>query len=92
MTAKRVDANQAEIVADLRAIGASVQHLHEVGHGCPDLLVGFRGENYLFEIKSLGGRLTLEQRCWHDLWRGQLAVIRSIEEALAIMGVEADAS
>ena len=50
---KRVDMNQPEIVADLRGIGATVQHLHMVGKGCPDILVGFRGNNWLFEIKTL---------------------------------------
>jgi len=88
MSPKRVDANQAEIVADLRAIGATVQHLHEVGQGCPDLLVGFRDCNYLFEIKTEGGLLASKQRDWHDAWRGQVAVIRSVEDALAIMGLE----
>jgi hypothetical protein len=47
---------------------------------------------YLFEIKAEGGRMTCQQQCWHDLWRGQVAVIRSIEQAFAIMGVVADAS
>lgn len=46
---KSVDANQPEIVAALHAVGATVQHLHEVGHGCPDILVGFRGKNYLID-------------------------------------------
>lgn len=88
MSAKRVDANQASIVADLRAIGATVLHLHAVGQGCPDILVGFRGENYLFEIKSPKGRLTPGQEGWHSLWWGQVAVIRCLEDALAIMGLD----
>ena len=46
---KSVDANQPEIVAALRAAGATVQHLHEVGQGCPDILAGFRGRNYLID-------------------------------------------
>lgn len=88
MSPKRVDANQASIVADLRAIGATVEHLHEVGHGCPDILVGFREANYLFEIKTESGQLRGKQRDWHGLWHGQVAVIRSTEEALKIMGLE----
>ena len=55
---KRVDANQAVIVAVLRAAGASVFDTHELGHGYPDLTVGFFGRNYLIEIKSPGGRYT----------------------------------
>ncbi len=36
----KVDTNQADIVAALRAAGASVADMHELGHGYPDLLVG----------------------------------------------------
>ena len=42
MSAARVDANQPEIVKALRGVGATVQHLHKVGQGCPDLMVGWR--------------------------------------------------
>lgn len=87
---KRVDANQVEIVADLRVIGATVQHLHEVGDGCPDILVGYRRTNYLFEIKGPTGVLTANQRDWHDAWRGRAWIISSIERALEIMGVSYD--
>lgn len=83
---KRVDANQAEIVADLRKVGASVLLLHEVGFGCPDLLVGFRGVNYLIEIKSEDGMLNRAQIVFHSCWRGQVAVARTSEEALRIIG------
>lgn len=96
MAPKRVDANQAEIVADIRAIGAFVQHLHEVGDGCPDILVGWcrwgaKGRNYLFEIKTESGKLNAEQVKWHARWiaaGGQIDVIRTSEEAFKIMGVE----
>lgn len=37
--AGRIDANQAEIVKALRAIGCSVQSLAGVGNGCADLVV-----------------------------------------------------
>ena len=96
MTPKRVDANQAEIVADLRAIGAEVEHLHELGDGCPDILVawcrwGQESRNWLFEIKMPGEKLNKAQVKWHARWKeagGQVDVIRTTEEALAIMGVE----
>ena len=41
--ASKVDANQHAIVKLLRRLGATVQHLHHVGSGCPDLLVGAPG-------------------------------------------------
>lgn len=90
MTAKRVDANQPSIVADLRAIGATVEHLHGVGGGCPDLVVGFQGANYLFEVKGPKGGVSVSQLWWHESWRGQVNVIRTSEVAFRIMGVKID--
>jgi len=89
MSAKRVDANQAEIVADLRQVGAFVQHLHEVGDGCPDLAVAYHG-NYLFEVKTEDGKLTEKQVEWHARWKeagGQVDVIETSREAFVIMGL-----
>lgn len=91
--AAKVDTNQSKIVAVLRGVGASVQHLHTVGKGCPDLLVGFRGVNYLLECKngSLSPsrrKLTPDQEQWHRSWRGQVAVVNSVEEAMKAIGVE----
>lgn len=82
----RADANQPEIVRALRATGARVQHLHTVGKGCPDILVGFRGVNYLLEIKSAGGELTPDEAGWHGTWAGQVAIVHSIDEALRAIG------
>ena len=79
---KRVDRNQAEIVPALRRAGASVHTLHAVGEGVPDLLVGVRGVNYLIEVKARRGRLTFAQVEWHSAWRGQVAVCRTVEDAL----------
>ena len=82
---KRVDANQPEIVQALRDIGATVQHLHEVGKGCPDILVGYRHNNWAFEIKTKTGRMTPDETDWHSLWNGQVTVIRSAGEAVDIV-------
>ena len=88
----RVDRNQAEIVAALRAAGATVQPLHAVGQGCPDLLVGFRGFNLLVEVKdgakSLSRRsLTDRQTAWHGGWKGTVAVVEDAPAALAVLGL-----
>lgn len=50
--AYRVDNNQQVIVAALRQHGCTVQHLHVIGKGCPDLLIGVNGANFLLEIKD----------------------------------------
>lgn len=83
--AKKVDANQKEIVATLRACGFSVVHLHAVGKGCPDVMAGRLGVNYLIEIKSPKGKLTPPQIEFHDRWMGQVMIVRRVEDLMAIL-------
>ena len=89
--AKRVDGNQAEIVETFRAVGATVQHLHTIGRGCPDILVGYRGVNYIVEIKD-GSKppskrqLTPDEIAWHQLWRGQVSIVKNNDDALRLIG------
>ena len=90
--AARVDANQSDIVAALRNAGASVQPLHTVGDGCPDLLVGLKGRNFLLEVKDgskppSAQRLTTDQREWHLKWAGQSVVVNSPQAALCAVGL-----
>lgn len=90
--AAHVDGNQAAIVSALRAAGASVQSLAAVGGGCPDLLVGHRGRNYLLEVKNPAQRpserrLRRTQVCWHGVWTGQVVVVHTPEEALEAIGL-----
>ena len=88
---KRVDSNQPEIVEGLRDIGATVLHIHEVGHGAPDLVVGFRNRNYLIEVKDgkkipSKRKLTPDEQIFHQWWRGQVKIANNLQEALAIIG------
>ena len=87
MRAAKVDANQAEIVAALRKVGATVELLHRVGGGCPDLAVGYKGANYFIEVKDGKRELSSVQVEWHGSWRGAVAVASNVDEALAIIGV-----
>lgn len=92
--AGRTDANQVEIVATLRACGCSVLVLSSVGRGAPDLLVGRRGRNYALEVKDgakppSARRLTPDEQAWHDAWRGQVAVVSTVTEALSAVGLPA---
>lgn len=85
--AAKTDDNQAEIVAALRKIGASVQPLHAVGQGCPDILVGWRGFNTILEIKDgkkppSARKLTPDQEKWHAAWMGQVTVVETVEQAI----------
>jgi len=88
--AARADDNQAEIVQALLRMGATVQHLHSVGDGCPDIVCGFKNKNYLIEIKDGNKppsrrKLTPVQERWHRLWAGQHAVVKTPEEAVRVI-------
>ena len=85
--AAKVDDNQSEIVATLRYVGCSVTSLASLGRGCPDIVVGYNGVNFLFEIKDgkkcpSRRKLTPEEKKWHESWKGQVAVVESVEDAL----------
>lgn len=87
----KIDANQPLIVRALRDAGAVVQSLSQMGCGVPDLLVGFRGKNFLFEIKDPTRKpsertLTDDEKAWHCAWMGQVKTIETIEEALRAIG------
>jgi len=93
----KTDDNQQEIIDALRAVGATVQDLSKVGNGCPDILVGYKGgkyagflvyNNYLMEIKNpdTKGKLNMLQKVWHMNWRGNVQVVRTVEEALRVIG------
>jgi Holliday junction resolvase len=81
------DANQPAIVKALRQCGASVTVLSAVGDGCPDLMVGYQGQTYAIEIKTDKGTLTPDQVKWHGRWKGQVAVVHTVLEALQAIGL-----
>lgn len=91
---KRVDANQALIVRDLRKAGAMVQSLAEIGKGCPDLLVMYRGEAFVMEVKDgmqppSKQRLTPQEQLWHAQAMDahyHVYIVKSSTEALRIIG------
>jgi hypothetical protein len=82
--ANRRDDCEAGIVVALRQLGASVHSLNDTG--CPDLLVGFRGVNYLLECKDAHGKagkgsrrtksgLRSSQEDWFGRWKGAAPII-----------------
>lgn len=85
----RVDTNHVALIHALRsAPGVSVFDLSAMGHGCSDIVVGWRGQNWLFEIKAPKKRRNLSpaQRRFRDGWTGQYAVVETADEALGLMG------
>lgn len=83
--AKRTDSNQAEIVRALRDYGASVYDTHMVGHGFADLVIGFAGKTFLFEVKTKDGRITPDELIFSSNWRGNYYIVRSVDEAIQIL-------
>jgi len=100
--AAKVDRAHVPIVEGLRDAGALVQSLAPVGKGCPDLLVCYRRDLTLLEIKaplgSRGGRSEDGQKLGEDQMRfirrgWPVHVVRTLAEALEAVGAvrEADA-
>ncbi len=81
------DTNEIGIINALRQLGATVKKLD---NPC-DLVVGWRSINILGEVKlppSVKGgtshsELTKEEATFHRTWRGQVAVWRTPQEAVA---------
>ena len=89
-TAARVDGNQAEIVKALRGIGASVLMTYQLKN-CFDLLVGYRGHNFIMEVKDpkqppSKRKLTEGEEGFRASWRGGIYhIVESADQAIAIL-------
>lgn len=90
--AARVDVNQKEIVAALRRCGASVLVVSSLPN-CFDILVGFKGVNYIMEIKDGNKppsqrKLTQGELKFKESWKGgKYYIVNSVDEALKIINV-----
>ena len=88
--ARRVDDNQNEIVVALRACGATVRIINQ-GGGIPDLLVGYRGNTILIEVKDgakvpSAQKLTEAEQEFFETWRGgTVVIINSVDKALDLL-------
>lgn len=92
MRAKRVDANQRDVVLTLRRAGAHVAITSALGLGFPDLCVLFRGRVWLLELKD-GAKspsqqaLTPAEAEFHARWAcDSVRIVRSPREALEAIG------
>lgn len=90
----KVDANQPHVVAMLRACGLAVQPLHQLGRGCPDLLVA--GVNrktdqpamVLVELKAdADGKLTDDEAKWIAAWPCEVLVVFDEWPVLRYFGI-----
>ncbi|MEL6646642.1 MAG: VRR-NUC domain-containing protein [Pseudomonadota bacterium] len=85
MRAAKVDNNQGDIIRWFRGLGATVHPCQRVGEGFPDLVVGYRGVNLLVEVKQEGHKLRPNQKDWHEGWKGQCCVVRSLEDVTGLL-------
>lgn len=95
MRAKKVDVNQSTLVKQLRSIpGLTVTHTHTLGQGMADIIVGYQGRNYLLEIKDpnkppSARKLTPDEERFHREWKGQIAVVETLEDVLTLLNLAA---
>lgn len=92
MRAKKIDDNQNLIVRQLRRCGVSVAITSMVGNGFVDLVLGFRGRNYLIELKdgnksASRKQLTDDEKDFFDSWNGQVNKAESFDEIKLIIGL-----
>lgn len=83
----KVDQNQGEIVEALRACGVSVQSLASIGKGCPDLVAAKGSMTWMIEVKGPKGKLTPDQIDFIQNWKGDVHIVRTVNDALELVGV-----
>ena len=83
--AKKVAANQSQLVPDLREAlpEAAVENLAGHGNGMTDILGGWKGFTIPMEIKGEKGRLTQAQKDFFARYQGHAVVVRNSTEAAA---------
>lgn len=91
MRAAKTDTNHAGIRDGLRASGAFVIDTHALGDGFVDLVAWtWQAGWQLLEVKMPRGRLTKDEIKLHGVCPGPIWVVRTLEEACDIMGVEVE--
>jgi hypothetical protein len=92
------DANQSDLCKFANSIpGCKAKDLGAVGDDIPDLLIGWKGENLLAEVKRepVKGevfpsqvQLSDGQEVFHDEWPGQVCVIRNEDDLLDLLKID----
>ena len=77
---KRRDANEPEIIAALKALGARVYQVS--GSGLPDLIVQYQGREFCLEVKTAKGKRTDAQEI------SEFRVVRSPADAVEAVRTE----
>ena len=86
----RVDANHADVMAELRKRGIAAKSTAPMGKGFPDIIAAFRGVTVLLEVKD-GSKppseraLTVLEAEFIATWPGKVYVVTSPEEAVDVV-------
>lgn len=70
----------------------SIFSTHMVGKGFPDVVIGYKGLNYLVEIKDgkkskSQKKLTIDEIKFHESWNGQIIVVENIDDVLRMLKI-----
>ena len=85
---KLIDSNQSDIVKKLKQIGVSVALDHD------DILCGYRGKTYWFELKEseaaskVVNKTTIAQHKLAETWAGHYKIVWSIDMILEDIGIQ----
>lgn len=90
MRARKIDKNQPGLVKQMRQVGMSVFVTSMVGNGFVDVVCGYRGMNFLIEIKDPAQphskrKLTPDEQIFHDNWKGSTHVVETIFDVMRIL-------
>ena len=88
--AAKIDDNQNELVALIRAMGVSVAITSAAHDGFTDLVMGFGGVTVLVEIKDGSKepsrrKLTPPQKIFHGSFKGAITVIETEQQAIELV-------
>lgn len=91
---RKTDRNHSEIIKQCRKVpGISVFSTHILGKGFPDIVIGYKGLNYLIEIKD-GDKppsqrvLTIDEKEFHKNWKGQVNICHNIDEVFTVLEIK----
>jgi hypothetical protein len=92
MRAKKVDVNQAEIVAEFRRLGWEVIDTHELGKGFPDI-IAVKHDSFwdywsirFIEIKNGNAPYSPAEVEFMERYPGLVTTVRSIEDVKELFG------
>jgi len=88
--AAKIDDNQNELVALIRAMGVSVAITSAAHDGFTDLVIGFGGVTVLVEVKDgskepARRKLTPQQVAFHGSFKGAITVIENEQQAVELV-------